>query len=608
MFQPERLTNDRDSITFADKLRKKESRKSKYKRLKDYTWGMGLEHEMQVFHKPSHNPAKNITEFIMFNSTPYIGELLKGDKITVLDKEFLSQIPFEPTGRKCAGKVVLPKTPINMPEFITEKPFSSLKTGKRPIESYCVEIKEKENRYFALLHLNDKVVKVEEKYGQLNQFPFGVCNYFKYPLNTGTDYRFKKNNKGKDKLYTDYLGSYHLTLTLPFTEKTPLNKFIKMHQNFANQIQWIEPLLIAAFFSSDEKAVGTSEKRIKGSYRIVRVGWGNLAGSDVRKFNEGIGRYADILPYWRDGLDFYNMRKTNYCKDLSPELKKKEPGAVSGFSSNFRTFGSTDPARPWHRESGISMTKPNGIELRIFDHFDSYYLPELCKLAIYVAENSRVHQTKKYVYKDKNWIKALQTIMMNGWNAELPKEYIDELKKQLNLKIRTKSRIAYDVLYEINQELFKLHRKGDWTYLMLEKEYKEAPKLPQINRQSWETGLMLKLNRDSKLMDKFNRLVKKFPNGQLSMKEFEQLFFKYYDKKLWKRDVIDFVYFLESIGFVTLSYKMDGNINFINKNKEHVRDVKNFNNEIIQEWNRPFLEDFYYYITKIANKELKKRH
>ncbi len=602
----ERLTDNRGSITLGDQLRKKESKKSKYKRLKDYTWGMGLEHEMQVFHKPSHNPNKNIIEFIMFNTKPYIEELLKSDKITVLDKEFFSQIPFEPTGRKCAGKVVLQKTPIPMPEFITEKPFSSLKTGKRPIESYCVEIKEKENRFFALLHLNEKVVKVEEKYGQLNQYPFGVCNYFKYPLNKGTDYKFQKNKNGSDKLHTDYLGSYHITLTLPFTTKLPLQKFIKIHQNFANQIQWLEPLLITAFFSSDQKAVGTSEKRIKGSYRIVRVGWGNLAGSDVRKFSKGIGRYADILPYWRDGLDFYNMRITNYCKKIAPELKKKEPGAVSGFSSNFRTFGSTDPERPWHRESGIGMTKPNGVELRIFDHFDSYYLQELCKLVIYVAENSRTHQTQKYVYQNKNWIKALQTIMMNGWNAELPKEYIDELRKQLNLKIKTKSKIAYDVLYEINQELFKLHKKGDWTYLMLEKEYKSAPKLPQINRRSWETGLMLKLNRNQNLMNQFNKFVKNLPNNKISLSKFKEIFFKHFDKKLWSRDVIDFIYFLENIGFTTLNYNIDGTINEVKKHS--TRHIKNFNNEIIQEWDRPFLEDFYYYVTKIANKELKKRH
>lgn len=605
MINNQRLTNNRGSTTLGKELLKKESKKIKFKRLKNYKWGIGLEHEMQVFHRPSLKTKKNIDSFIMFNSKPRIEELLKGNKITVLEKEFLRNIPFEPTGRKCNGKVVLAKTPIPMPEFVTEKPFSGLK-NKRPIESYCQEIRGQEERFFALLHLNEKVIKVEEKYGKLNKFPFGVCNYFKYPSNTGINYIFKKNKKGDDILHTDYLGSYHLTLTLPFTEKTSLKNFISMHQNFANQIQWLEPLLITSFFSTDQKAVGTKEKRIKGSYRIVRIGWGNLAGSDVRKFDKGIGRYANIKPYWRDGLDFYNMKKTNYCEVLAPKLKKVEPGAVSGFSSNFRTFGSTDPERPWHRESGIGMTKPNGVELRIFDHFDSYYLQELCKLIIYVAENSRTYQTKKYVYQDKNWIEALQNIMMNGWNAELSEGYINELRENLNLKINTKSKIAYDVLKEINEELFIKHKNGDWTYLMLDKEYDTAPKLPQINRQSWETAYMLKLNRSNILMNKFNNMVRNIPkNKELTVEEFKNIFFKYFDKKLWHKDVIDIIYFLETFNFISINYKIDGNINWIKL--QSIIPITNFNNQIIQEWDRPFLEDFYYYVSKIAGKELMKK-
>jgi len=601
------LTNNRGSTTFRNKELKKESKKTQFKRLKKYKWGIGIEHEMQIFHKPSHDLTKNIDSFIMFNPHPRVQELLKGKEITIRDKEFLSAIPFEPTGRKCNGKIVLKKTPIPMPEFVTEKPFNTLK-DKRPLESYCVEIKEKENRLFTLLNINEKTIKIEEKYGQLNQFPFGVCNYFKYPINTGIDYKFEKTKDGKDKLHTDYLGSYHITLTLPYTEKMSLDKFIKMHQNFANQIQWLEPLLITSFFSTDQKAVGTNQKRIKGSYRIVRIGWGNLAGSDVRKFNKGVGRYANIKPYWRENLTFHNMKKTNYCQNLAPKLKKVEPGAVSGFSSNFRTFGSTDPQRPWHRESGVGMTKPNGVELRIFDHFDSYYLPELAKLIAYIAENSRVTQSKKYVYKNKYWIESLQSIMIHGWNAELPKEYIQDLQIQLGLKIKTKSKIAYDVMYQINQELFKKNKSGDWSYLLLDKEYKNAPQLPQLNRRSWETSFMLKLNRHKDLLDKFNKLLLSLPkNKELTVKEFEQIFYRYFEMNKWKNDVIDVIYFLEAHNFVTLNYNVNGTIQYIKLIPEHIRHIKNFNIEIIQEWNRPYLEDFYSIVEKLANKELRKK-
>ena len=172
------MSNNRNTRTLGHELMKKESKKIKYKRLQNYQWGIGLEHEMQIFHKPSHNLSKNIDSFIMFNSKSRIEELLKGDNITVLDKEFLSEIPFEPTGRKCAGKIVLKKTPIAMPEFITEKPFSNLKKGKRPIESYCVEIKEKENRFFTLLHLNEKTIKTEGKIWTVRTIPLRCLQLF----------------------------------------------------------------------------------------------------------------------------------------------------------------------------------------------------------------------------------------------------------------------------------------------------------------------------------------------------------------------------------------------------------------------------------------------
>ena len=66
-------------------------------------------------------------------------------------------------------------------------------------------------------------------------------------------------------------------------------------------------------------------------------------------------------------MDFYEKSKVYYCKNVSPAIQLREPNANSGFSSDFRTFGSTDPKRPLRRESGKGMTKTNGIEISIFD-------------------------------------------------------------------------------------------------------------------------------------------------------------------------------------------------------------------------------------------------
>ncbi len=105
---------------------------------------------------------------------------------------------------------------------------------------------------------------------------------------------------------------------------------------------------------------------------------------------------------------------------------------------------------------------------------------------------------------------------------------------------------------------------------------------------------MLKLNRHKDLMDKFNKLVFALPkNKELTIKEFEQIFCKYFEINKWKNDIINVIYFLEANNFITLNYNVDGTINYMKIIPEHIREIKSFNIEIIQEWNRPYLEDFY---------------
>ena len=120
------------------------------------------------------------------------------------------------------------------------------------------------------------------------------------------------NSELEKKKYIDYCGSFHFTITLPFKKKNSYSdadqkEFRDNHYNFGAMFQWMEPLLLAAFFSCDQDAVGSAKKRIKGSFRVARVGWGNFAGSDMRKKNTGVGRYANVIPYWRKNFDFFDV-------------------------------------------------------------------------------------------------------------------------------------------------------------------------------------------------------------------------------------------------------------------------------------------------------------
>jgi len=574
----------------------------KKQKLRDYIWGLGLEHEMHLFHKPKYS-SKNITDFILYDGQSALIRLLekinKGKiKLNNDDFEYILSVPFETTGRKCNGKWVIKKVPCNMPEFITDYPINNLLNG-RNMTNMCQELILNKKIFIDSIKKDSKTKKQIEKYGKLVQYPFSMISYLKYPENANSGiYKFKKT-KGtkKDSVRQEYVGSYHITISLPYKKFITTKKdFIKEHQNFANQLQWLEPLLLTAFFSCDQKAPGSNYKRIRGSFRVMMIGWGNLAGSDVRKFGEGIGRYTNIETYWRKGLKFYEIEKLKPCYDPSPAAKREN--GTTTLSSDFRTFGSTDPDRPEHRASGAGMTVGNGIEFRIFDHFNDQILPDLCKFVSFVAENSRNHKTKSYVYKNKHWIDAVHSIMEDGWCAKIKKGYINELRKTLGLKIDTSSRIAYDILDCINEELYSKHKNGDYVIIMNYEQWKKSkllsknkkhssvykplkPLLPKVNLYSWIMGLMIKLNRNSTNMKNFNNLVNVLPNN-LDYKEFESYFFRYFNKKYWKKDPFNFAYFLKFLNFVKLTLNKNGSIKSIKKNNYLIEKVRNFNKEIIE--------------------------
>jgi len=559
----------------------KNSQKGLFKKYKDYQYGIGLEHEMYFFHAPTYDTNKPIKDIILAPTEAYQYMLLK-KKLSKKDKEIILGVPYESTGRICNGKVVLKSVPgvwaskERMPEFITGTPISTIGKNERKMFDYTSELKKKEDDYLNIMthHIDKYLQKKMSVYGHLMEAPFGMNSYIKLPSNyKSANYKFRK---GK---YKDYTGSYHVTLTLPYKKDMKLKKFIDQHANFANMVQWLEPLMLTAYFSADDRSMGTQKVKAKGSFRVMRVGWGNFAGSDIRKLKKGIGRYANIIPYWRNGIKIDEQELINHCRDLAPKLKKKEKGAISGFSSDFRTFGSTDPKNPEHRESGVGMTMGNGIELRIFDQFPIKYLNSLLQFLGCLAENSRVHKCKKYVYKDKDWIHAMHEIMINGWIAKLRTSFVNKLRKNLGLRINTTSLQAYEIMKTIYDELFETRIKGDFAQILLG-DIKKV-ELPKINQRSWEFGLSLKLNNNNKLLkntNKFIKLLKKIENINVV----KEIFFKIFSKKNWGNSFIQFIYYFETIDMIKIEkdeHKQIKNIHILINELDFIR----INTFILQE-------------------------
>jgi hypothetical protein len=560
-----------------------------FNQLTKLTWGMGIEHEMHIFHKPKGSNIKDIILFDSYTARQRLIKLIENGKIKISDEDesFLRSVPYEQTGRMCNGQWVIKKVPYNMPEFITSQPFCSIRTS-RNIINMTMDIIKLKQKYIQLLMLDPVTAEQVKKYGELVEYPFGMTRYLKCPINSSLrTYRFT------EKLLPEYTGSYHITLTLPYTSETTNDQFIKMHQNFANQLQWLEPLLLTSYFSGDQYAVGSAKKRVRGSFRVMMIGWGNFVGSDVRKFGDGIGRYGVIPIHWREGLDFHNLDKLKVCYKPSPSARKEK--ALTSLSSDFRTFGNPDPNRPDHRESGCGMTKPNGIEFRIFDQFNDAYIVNLVRLIGLVAENSRVHQTKGYVYTNKEWIHNMQEIMKYGYKTQITNGYKKLLRTKLGLKINTKSLNAHDVFKQICHEIYYKNYSGLWTKLFdygkieiipmiiynnkkIEKIFHDEIITPNVNQHSWFMAFFLKLNNNPALLEKFNTLIKSFKIGETLDSYTFELLVDMIMGKFYRDNYDDILYTLEYLGLIKLTKNSDGTLNkftFI-KHKKY----KNFDYEM----------------------------
>jgi RNA binding exosome subunit len=272
---------------------------------------------------------------------------------------------------------------------------------------------------------------------------------------------------------------------------------------------------------------------------VARVGWGNFAGADMRKKTKGVGRYADVNQKWREGFDFYESNIINYC---NVPFKSNKETAMSSFSSNIRTFAPSKNATSKERISGAPMTIPNGMEVRIFDHFPTMYLYSLLQIIILVAANSQRTTVDTFVYEDDDWIATIRKIMLEGWKAEVSPTYVKKLEKIMKLEgVQLKSYQAFDVLCGFVDKLFEVNKSSDYVFLMYGPQ--NPPQIPKINKFSWDFAFMLKLLKDEACYGNFLRLLQKMTKTT-SVNDIHTLVLECMGNE-WDNNWKDIMYFLD---------------------------------------------------------------
>lgn len=587
-------------VTKSKRVKKPSTKKTKKPEL---MWGFGIEHEMQIFHSGRENIIFDVQESAclvtgddgdfpdltdeerkkekassacckkMGNTCYYYPKseeerkLLfnkKQNRLTEKEFDLLLNLDWELTGRQARGckpsPTIVKRVPRLMPELVTGS------FRNRTIQSIVSESREQETTLMSALMRNPFTREKVEKYGKLKTHLCGTLDDIKVPVKPTImteDYKFE------DAKYKDYVGSYHITITLPHLTNIKTKEFVNLHQDTANQFQWLEPLLLTAFFTADPESVADGlDKATQGSFRIMNVGWGNLAGSDIRQFSDkGVSRGNTIKTHWRKGLRFKGLHKLQDCiRTAKPPANYRN--ALSILTSDFRTFGQVNIANFYEMEycrenfnpgdcprlDGAPMNPPYGMEIRIFDHFPSRYLLDLMKIIVLVAANAKRHQPQGYVYEDKAWINQLQEIMREGWNANVSNDYIKALNKHLGLKMKllgaNEKMNAFDLLEKVVRLLHKYNSNSDIVATMDETP-KIAPKLPQINRRCWELSYKSKLNADMKTV------LDELPHDKwLYYAEFRQLLFRHGKGQITEKrighQIDDILYAMEALKQVEL--------------------------------------------------------
>ena len=90
------------------------------------------------------------------------------------------------------------------------------------------------------------------------------------------------------KLLTDdYIGSYHLWITMPYNKDVSKNKFLNMHANLANKLQLLEPLISCNFSSPSYQIKNNKNFPSKLSLRHLLNAYANYGTTDVSLMNNG---------------------------------------------------------------------------------------------------------------------------------------------------------------------------------------------------------------------------------------------------------------------------------------------------------------------------------
>lgn len=579
----------------------------------EITWAAGLEMEATYVLNPlskGQDFKDGLKQFYLLDFKKIINHI---DEKYNNDKKYPYLYEAEQSGRACGPNgnkkyIIKPDPPSSMLEIATTVPYkdkNNIYESASSLVNYphkLMDIQKKALRDMNIFYKKEKLYK-NKIYRSIVPYPFAMSDRLK---NADIILGDKKDTKKK----CNYTGSYHFTFTLPFYNLGYNKKmYSEQYKRYINQFQWIEPFIVALYTTADMRTIGSKTIYSRASYRILLSGWGQPAGSDVRKFDNGLTRKVNIPLYWREGMNYPGMDKLKkYCANPKGKYDPKyvDPNRdLFDMGGDFRTPSGTHDD-PWSKRD-IFKGKNYGVEMRILDYFPPKHMTSLIRFMVFLVQNSRDIENKIYVYEDKDWIETMHSVFKDGWRAKITDNFINKLEKVLELKFHKKPK-RLDAFWDILlKKIYKKNYNGFYVSQLLPHYYDNNRKInikstkpPPLekrnpNKESIDFAILLKIN-DSDLLKK--KIIKTFQSLPVNKKTKLETIEKHYKKHMppaWKNNLKDLIYFFKERDCLTINENKDAFIDTIKINKKQNDNIKkvihNYIDEIIKIWPE-LLEDF----------------
>lgn len=299
------------------------------------------------------------------------------------------------------------------------------------------------------------------------------------------------SSQSKGILTSDYNGSYHLNITLPFLESETEKQFLERHRAAMLVIQWVEPLIVSCLGQPDPYSYGDPREVFsEGSLRIMTNLHSSMATQQLDSATDALDQMTAGGILRRQPSELPTWVAPNYRKIIYSILKGYQEPARTG--SDFRRA----PKR-----------KNFGFEYRITDHIPADQLQELLRLLILLSDHSyKLLQDERLPWspkQDPQFTSVAVKVLQEGHNAKITEKELQVFSHALQIdlepqensrykrRFKPKAYSACTTLKTLVDSLWKLYG-NDGVYSRhigkdaLGRPFKKKPRIRNMNHEAFE--------------------------------------------------------------------------------------------------------------------------